>query len=231
MKKKIITILLIILFIFVVIIGVMAIQETQQEDKLKKEADELNLLMNSETLDMDKINEMLDRTVTTGDYAEVEKSFKEYCRAGVTSLNNMIVAMEDERMYTMLTPENYEEDGPEFKETRTYINETKEVLETERENFLLLLEKEEILKYIENKNLSKEYVDLYEEIIQIDADIESEKQTIDESITMMIQLLDSAEEILDFLEENKNDWEVSNGQLTFSTEELSEEYNEMIENL
>lgn len=234
MKKKIITILLIILFVFVVIAGIVALrktnQDSDQEEKLREEASTLNGLMNAESLDIDKINEMLDRTVTTGDYAVVEKALKDYCRDGLNSLNSMLVVMEDEKMINMLTPENYKNDGPEFEETKKYIKESRETLETEKEKLLRLLEKDEILKYINDKNLSDEFKKLYEEVVQIDVNMEEEKTGIDQSITMMVELLNSAEKIIDFLKENKNDWEVVDNQLTFTSEELSNEYNEMIEN-
>ena len=76
MKKKILIVLLIIIVIALIGVGYFVFTDMQQEERLKTELSELNELVNAENIDMDAINDRLDRIVTTGDYAVVENAFK-----------------------------------------------------------------------------------------------------------------------------------------------------------
>ena len=69
--KKVITIILIIIFIFVVAIGALAIKDIIEENKLRDESETLLELTNAEEYDDNKINEVLNRTVTNGNCAKV----------------------------------------------------------------------------------------------------------------------------------------------------------------
>ena len=68
MKKKILIVLLIIIVIALVGVGYFVFTDMMQEDKLKTELSELNDLVNAENINMDAVNEKLDRRITTGDY-------------------------------------------------------------------------------------------------------------------------------------------------------------------
>lgn len=78
MKKKILIAILVIIVIAIAIFAYFMISDLQQEQKLKDELTELNSLSNAETIDVDAINERLNRTITKGDYAVVEQAFKQY---------------------------------------------------------------------------------------------------------------------------------------------------------
>ena len=80
MKKKVIFVIIVILLVIIGIIGYMVVSDLRQEDKLMEEVSEINELANAEDIDIDEINERLDRTVTSGDYAKVEVSFKRYLK-------------------------------------------------------------------------------------------------------------------------------------------------------
>ena len=77
MKKKILIVLLIIIVIALVGVGYFVFTDMMQEDKLKTELSELNDLVNAENIDMDAINEKLDRRITTENYESDGKDFTE----------------------------------------------------------------------------------------------------------------------------------------------------------
>ena len=85
--KKIIGIA--ILSIIVVIIGIFTyffISDMKQEENFKTELTEILELSNEENINLDEINKILDRTVTKGDYAEVEKSCKSYLKDSFSNI-------------------------------------------------------------------------------------------------------------------------------------------------
>ena len=79
--KKVITIILILIFIFIVVVGAFSIKDILEENKLRDESELLLELTNAEEYDDNKINEVLNRTVTNGNCAKVEKALKEYVKA------------------------------------------------------------------------------------------------------------------------------------------------------
>ena len=88
MKKKILIAILIVIVIAIAVIGYFVLNDMIQEAKLKKEIIEINQLSNAENIDMDEINDRLNRTVTTGDYAIVENSCKSYLRENFNNIIN-----------------------------------------------------------------------------------------------------------------------------------------------
>ena len=78
MKKKILIVVGIILIAIVVIIATVVISDFKQEENLKNELEEISKLVNFENINMDEINEKLDRTVTKGNYEIIEKAGKQY---------------------------------------------------------------------------------------------------------------------------------------------------------
>ena len=76
MKKKIWITIAVIVAIIVGIIVYFAITDLNQEEKLRNELTEINELVNEENINMEEVNKRLDTIVTTGDYAVVEKAFK-----------------------------------------------------------------------------------------------------------------------------------------------------------
>lgn len=66
---------------------------------------ELNEMANAENIDMDAINEKLDRTVTSGDYAVVENAFKSYLKENFNNSLQIAEILNDEKITTLNTSE------------------------------------------------------------------------------------------------------------------------------
>ena len=60
---------------------------------------------------------------------------------------------------------------------------------------------------------------------------ESQYEEIETSINELISLLNKSNDIIDFLRENKDSWEIENGTILFETDELVSEYNTLVDSL
>ena len=98
MKKKILLGVGIVVLVFAGIVGYMVVSDLGQEDKLKEELNSLNELVNADNIDLDLIYEKLDRTVTKGDYAKVEKSFKTYLKDSFDNSIEIVNLLNDEKL-------------------------------------------------------------------------------------------------------------------------------------
>lgn len=229
MKKKALIILGIIILIVVGLLAYVVIDDMQQESKLKEELVAINDLASAETIDMDKINENLDRTVTKGDYAVLEKAYKQYLRDSFDNSLEIASLLNDERIVTILTAENYIEDGPEFTETKAYIAETKQSLEDCKNKYYEFFTDEKAMSYVNDKNLDTYYIDFYKNEIAFDLEEAGEDKTVETAINDIIAILDGSEKVIDFLITNSNNWQIVDSNIVFNSDELSQQYDELIQ--
>lgn len=230
MKKKIIIAVVVIVALIIGVLGYMVISDMGQEDKLKTELSEINDLANAETIDMDEINERLNRTVTAGDYAKVEDAFKSYLRDNFDNSIEIANLINDERITTLLTADNYKTDGKDFTESKNYISTTRQELEECKEKYSEYMTKEKAMSYIEDKGLDSYYVDLYEQ--EFVGDMDSAKDTtVEDSIDEIISLLDTSEKVLNLLSNNQNAWNVEGDNIVFSNDSIRNQYDELINSI
>ena len=231
MKKKILIVLLIIIVIALVGVGYFVFTDMMQEDKLKTELSELNDLVNAENIDMDAINEKLDRRITTGDYEKVEDAYKSYLRDNFDNSIQIANILNDEKITTLLTVENYESDGKDFTESKEYITNTRETLEECKAKYTEFLTEEKAMSYINDKGLDSYYTDLYKNEFIGDMSSASQDTTVQNSIDEVITILNTSEDVLNLLSENQNSWEIDGENISFNSESLSNQYDELVKSL
>ena len=231
MKKKVLVVILIVIVIVLAIVGYFVFSDMRQEGKLKTELSELEELVNAETIDMDAINERLDRIVTTGDYAVVEDAFKSYLRENFDNSIQIAEILNDERLTTLLTVENYQEDGKDFIESKNYITTTREKLENCKTAYKEFFTEEKAMSYINNKGLDSYYTDLYKEELVGDIETAGSDDTVESSIDEVISILNTCEDVLNLLSQNQNSWEINGENIVFNNESLSNDYDELINSL
>ena len=231
MKKKILITLLVIIVIAIIVLGYFIISDFMQEQKLREELAGLSELSNAETIDVDAINSMLERTVTKGDYSIVEKSFKQYLKDDFDNTMRIAEILNDERIVNILTVDNYLEDGKDFIETKNYITTTRETLEKCKKDYTEAFTEEKAMSYINDKGLDSYYVDFYK--TEVVGNIEEEKTdtTVEDSIDDIIEILNVSERVVNFLSENQSGWQIDGEQIIFSNQSLSNEYNQLIDEL
>lgn len=231
MKKKILIIVGIIILIVIGVIAYFVITDLQQEDKLTAELQEISNLVNSQNIDIDQINERLDRTVTRGDYAVVEQSFKQYLKDNFDVSMKIADILNDEKLTTILTADNYKQDGKDFVETKNYISTTRDQLETYKTEYKDFFTEDKVMSYINDKNLDSYYTDLYKQ--ELVGDIESDNETglVESAVNDVIGILDIYEEVINFLVDNQNSWNVQDDTIEFTSESLQNQYNSLIDKL
>lgn len=231
MKKKFLIAILVIIVIAFLVVGYFVISDMMQEDKLKTELAEINELSNAETIDMDAINERLNRIVTTGDYAIVENAFKTYLRENFDNSLQIAEILNAEKITTLLTAENYKEDGKDFTESKNYITTTREKLEDCKTKYTEFLTEEKAMSYINDKGLDSYYTDLYKQEFVGDIESTQNDNTVESSIDEIISILNTSEKVLNLLSENQDSWEMNGENIVFSNENISNEYDELINSL
>lgn len=225
--NKVILTILLILVILVIAIGIVYGGRIINKVKLDRE---LGNLADKETSSDSNIT-----LVTSGEFGVVEQKIKEYYDEYLDLRKGFMEKVNDEKLEEILQTENYNEDGPEFTESVNYLNTSKEEFNNIAENLLDLLSKENIVSRIENESIGDYYKDLYKgyflEGDRLASTFQETYQDIKDVQSLMNNLYDNEIKILNFLTENAEHWEVLDDKLTFNDDALSEEYNNMKENL
>lgn len=227
--KKILIAVGVVVALIVLLLTVLIIKDLNQEEKLRQELNEIDSLINFDEFDYDKVNERLGKTISSGDYLVVEKAAKKYLKDTIDITLTYVNLVTDEKFSNVLTLKNYQEDGPDFINTKLYIKNTKEQIEDNKNKILNQFNNETVLSYIENKNLDSYYIDFYKSLaFSSEAEITKNKQEIEQNINVVIDTLNVYDEVIDFLIENKNEWKIEGEYIIFSTDELSNQYNELL---
>lgn len=234
MTKKLNIKPIIIAIILVLLLGGLfyfIISESNQEDKLRKEMKEISELTNEDILDEEKINKKINEIVTKGKVGEVEKVIKQYLKDNFNNTVQIADIVNDQQIIDYLTLKNYKNDGPDFIETLESIKNKKEKLEELKGKYLSFFKKETAMAYIENKGLEDNYLNLFEELVLNEIKEDDDNLVVEDSINDLIAYLEKTEEVINFLKENKNKWNVENEELIFNSTDLANKYNELINNL
>ena len=228
LNKVILTILL-ILVIFVVAIGIIYGGRIINKAKLDRE------LENLVSKDISSVDLSNTAPVTSGEFAVVEETVKEFFKEYSDLRQQFMEKVNDSQLQSILTTENYEQDGPEFTESINYINTTKGEFNNIADELLHLLSIENIEARIKDKDIGDYYKDLYKGYFIDNNDLSTTfQETYQDTVydkTLMNNLYDNEIKILNFLTENKEHWEVLDNKLTFDDQELANTFNEMKSNL
>lgn len=228
LNKVILTILL-ILVIFVVAIGIIYGGRIINKAKLDRE------LENLVSKDISSVDLSNTAPVTSGEFAVVEQTVKEFFKEYSDLRQQFMEKVNDSQLQSILTTENYEQDGPEFTESINYINTAKGEFNNIADELLHLLSTENIEARIKDKDIGDYYKDLYKGYFIDNNDLsttfqETYQDTVDDK-SLMNNLYDNEIKILNFLTENKAHWEVLDNKLTFDDQELANTFNDMKSNL
>ncbi len=232
MKKGIkITLIVVgvIILLFCILIGIFVVKDFKMEDKLNLEVEEITNILEATEFDEKKLNDKLNNTVARGDYYKVERAYKNYIRDYIKKLNNIISFYDDLNIDNILSIDNLKKDGKDYVNSRLTINNNIDKLNSLKENFDSLKNKDKVLSYLD-KNLDSYYVDYYKKIIGEIEQTETEKELstyLDESS----KILDNISKIFVFLSEYKDYYDIGEDTLYFKRDDLLKQYNEMIVNI
>lgn len=220
-----------IILAFAALVGVTIYKDLKQENKLHNEINQLNILINADTLNKNKIEESLNKTVTTGDYSIVEKAYKQYLTDIYNNVTKIMNILNDKQLITCLSIDNYKKDGPNFINTKNYLKENKQKLENYKNKYYALLDEKRAMSYINATNLDSYYKELYQNEIIGNIEDEKKDETIKNSLNYVIFVIDLEEQVINFLSENSNMWMIENDNIVFENQELLDKYNEFIKTL
>lgn len=216
-----------IVVLVVGLIGYFVMEDLKQEDILRNEIK----ILSTKDVTKDRYNMPLK---TKDDYAIVEKAIKEYLDDYAVTLQNVMKIIEDKTIINMLTADNYQKDGPDFKTSKEFLTTNKKTLSEGLTKLSNMTSTETIMNKIEDKKLDKYYNDLYKELMLngiAEKDFKTAQQYLKTAGDQMNNLLTVEEQVIDLLIANKGKWNIENGKIVFQETATLNKYNELCSKL
>ena len=205
-----------VIFIFLILFVVSKVLSNNQERLLNKAVNELA------SKNVVTTNFHDERINNVGEYKIVAETIKEFLVKYSDQMKEIQNDLQQEQaiVSNLLSEANYKNDAPNFENSLKMLNDAKAKFDTDIKNIKLLTSEESIMKLIENKKLSSEYVELYKkyffsestlkELLAKDSSVLlNTKNTVDSTY-------DGLNNVFAFLVANQGKWEVSNGNVVFA---------------
>ena len=221
-----------IVFCFIIIdaffvVGFLVIRDSIAFNSLKSEVNYLS------TLDITK-DRFNTKIKSSGDYASVESAIKEYLDNYALEIRDISEMVTDSNVESMLSYDNYQRDGPYFKKSILYLNDTKSDFNKKIDLLISNLDDEYINNYIYNKTKDEFYVSIYKELM-FDTSIRdvllSTKKLLEETKVKMNNIYDTCLDTLNFLSTYNEEWKLEENEIRFANDELLNYYNSLIKNI
>lgn len=222
-KKKFFIIFLFIILDAFLLVGYLVIRDKTNLSSLTKEIKELEKL----DITKDSFNR---RIKTSGDYALVEKTIKNYLDDYSSDVEDVKGVMNDSRLTKILSYDNYSTDGFEFTESFKYLDSKKKKFNKKIDSLIKRSSKESMEKYIDKKIEDEYYNKLCKELMITKGRIKSfedTKTTLEGIKSKVNNVIDTSNEILTLLKDNQGDCVLEEGQIKFKSKGVFDRYNEL----
>ncbi len=163
-------------------------------------------------------------------YREVVEIMQEYLKTYSDNVKEVLQLINDNKLKSILSAENYASDGPTFTNTINYLTTTKEKINNSMENLIKLTKEEAILSYINNSLLSDYYKNLYNKYMlsyEIRQEIDLNVDELKKSLENVNTLIDKERAVIEFLINCKN-WTIKDNSILFLYEADLLKYNSLI---
>ena len=217
------------IFCFIIIdilllLGFLFLRDATRENRLRKEIRSLSKL----DITKDRYNTKIK---SGGKYKIVEETIKQYLDDYAVGLQEVSGVLSDSTLTKVLSYDNYQSDGPEFKKSRDYLNETRDKFDNTIDNLISKSDKETIINHIYDKTSDEELIKIYQELMFDDSILEelnSNKELLVNTKVKIDNILDTSLEVLNFLNTYSDSWIIENGEIKFKNKELFNYYNNLI---
>ena len=230
-KKSIIPIVIILVGFVIALFGISLSLDVHNEALFKKEISGINHVLNSDNFDEDELDARLSRTITENEYSKVEKAYKSYMKDNLKILNELKEFYSNDESDNILTIENLSSDGKDLKVSKELIKSSIKNLKEIQQKYNDSFDEDNIMSYIDDKDLDKRYVDFYKNEIVNNLRKTSAEKNLMSSIDTSLTKLGYIKDAVDFLISNKNNYIIENDELKFNSTSLLNEYNKIIDNI
>ncbi len=227
--------IIIILIIILIVSAVVGYKEyhNKQLSILKEEigkATEIQIMNDDESINKDAKIDM--EIKTSGNYAVVEQTLKEYLNNAVELVKEAETIIDTDSIDNIFSEENLKVDSPEFTQSKAKIEELKQKSTEYLDKLADLCNEEKLLSAINDKNVSDYYKEIYKKLAidnKASEELKNSMEGIESAKIKVTTAFDWVTKVLNFLSDNKNYWVVQDGKIAFTDQGKLNEYSKLIQ--
>ena len=212
-KKTINIIVSVVAVIIIIAGGILLVNDRKQREIIGAEMESINTS-----------GEVNQEIKSKGKYADVEKALKDYITEYQGIAKDIANDYQNEKFTTILSADNYKNDGPNFEESKKLINDVKAKGEETKTKLAEMVTEDYKEKRATKCGLTGKYKDLFKDSIKL----ESELTEVDKTIDSVNNYLDKVDEVFNFLKENEGKWSIRNDKVEFKEISLITKYNSLV---
>lgn len=225
-----------LLLVFLVIVltishlTISLISHMKDEENLRTEIYQVLDLIN--TNDLTSAKKKLTVTISKNNYQKVEQAIKKYLTDVIEDIELLNKTLSSNDITTILTIESIKKQQDSLINIIEIITALKQELNSTTIKMITYLTNDKVMSYIENAKLDKYYLELYNEYVVVPQDnIRNNINNLKMNVQSIINYLDTCEEIIIFLNNNRNYWSINEDKIIFTNDNLLNEYNTLIDKL
>ncbi len=206
--------------------GIVLLRDVTLKNVLKREVNALGELSFSK----DRYNSKVE---SHGDYAVVEEAIKAYLDEYAVNVQKVTGIMYDARLDSLLLVGNVEKYGPDFLESLKYIDRYQNIFNNRADKLAYYMDDSDINKYIYKYTDDEEIIKLYKDLVKknnFDEKLEKSKLDLIVKRVDTNSHIDAVRAVLIFLKDNSGNYNIVNGEINFSNDELYAEYVKLMNN-
>ena len=227
-KKKIIFIVIgILLALFIALVTYFVIEDFKEEKKLREDIIQINDMINSEKKDFKVIKKRLKTYMTTDDNLKLEKAVKEYYLDSVNLIEEFDKIYDEEKLSSIITISNFVVDGKDFTISKNYLSGVKNSLDNYSKKVEEQLSNEKKKTYCTKYSLDSYYKDLFNELTDNFSYFGTESSFRNE-IEEIKTFIDKIDNVITFLIDNKDYWNIVNYNIEFKSNEKLKEFGVLV---
>lgn len=227
-KRKCLFIVLFILFCLFLFFGYFIIVNRKvQEDKL---------LYDIEKFSQQDIlcNRTFSSSTVSFKYKEVEAVIEDYIDDFYKQYQKVMNYANDQELITLLSVSNYLEDGKEFNYSLEYLEKVRVDFQKDIDKLLLFCTKKGIVEFSKVSKLSGYYQEVFVSSVlnsSLFVKFQNYRELFLGSQNKMNHVFNVINNTLNFLKINADSWKIENNEIQFSTEDLVNQYNDLVSNI
>ena len=184
-------------------------------------------MINSEKKDFKVIKKRLKTYVTTGDNLKLEKSVKEYYIDSVNLIEEFDKIYDEEKLSSILTISNFVMDGKDFVISKNYLSNVNDNLDNYSKRVNKQLSNKKIMSYYNKYKLDSYYEELFNDLINNFSYFGTES-SFDKEIDYIKNFVKNIDNVITFLIDNKDYWNIVNYNIEFKNNEKLKEFELLI---
>ena len=225
-KKKFFSLGIILFVLIVLFIYLFVVNKEMQKKQL--------LIDISRYADCNLVEVEKEKVHVFGSYRKLENEIYDYILNFQKQYSKVLDYANDKELVSILAVNNYLQDGPDFIKSNQYIEKVRSDFDLDMERLLSFCSEEGLNSYVNSLNLSNSKKQLFIDVVMESGLLDNFKSYKDiflESENHMNEVFNSVISTLAFLKNNQDKWKIEDGEIQFSTEDLVNKYNSLVNNL